>query len=138
MAYMSQEKKSKIAPSVKDVLNKYDVKGTLSVSNGSTLVLTLKSGVLDFHSNFNQTAESKPHALPDWWKPIHRFDSFDVNSYHYQSDFTGEVLEFLKEIFIAMNDGNHDRSDTQSDYFDIGWYVSVKVGKWNRPYVLVK
>ena len=36
-----------------------------------------------------------------------------------------------------MNDGNHDRSDPQSDYFDVGWYVDVNIGKWNKPYTLV-
>jgi hypothetical protein len=30
--------------------------------------------------------------------------------------------------------GNHDRSDIQSDYFDVGWYVDVNIGSWNRPY----
>jgi hypothetical protein len=37
-----------------------------------------------------------------------------------------------------MNVGNHDRSDIQSDYFDVGWYVDVNVGAWNQPYELAK
>jgi hypothetical protein len=37
-----------------------------------------------------------------------------------------------------MNVGNHDRSDIQSDYFDVGWYVDVNVGAWNQPYELTK
>jgi hypothetical protein len=36
----------------------------------------------------------------------------------------------------AMNDGNHDRSDIQTDYFDVGWYVDVNIGRWNKPYIL--
>jgi hypothetical protein len=34
-----------------------------------------------------------------------------------------------------MNDGNWDKSDIQSDYFNVGWYVDVNIGKWNKPYV---
>jgi hypothetical protein len=30
--------------------------------------------------------------------------------------------------------GNHDRSDSMTDYFDVGWYISINVGKWNKPY----
>jgi hypothetical protein len=35
-----------------------------------------------------------------------------------------------------LNTGNHDNSDSQTDYFDVGWYVDVKVGKWNKPYIV--
>jgi hypothetical protein len=34
-----------------------------------------------------------------------------------------------------MNAGNHNNSDVQSDYFDVGWYIDVNIGKWNKPYV---
>ena len=39
MAYMSQEKKAKIAPKVKEILKRYGIKGRLGVNNHSTLVL---------------------------------------------------------------------------------------------------
>jgi hypothetical protein len=29
---------------------------------------------------------------------------------------------------------NHDNSDIMTDYFDVGWYVNIYVGKWNKPY----
>ena len=54
MAYMSQEKKSKIAPTVKKILAKYGVKGSLAVSNHMTLVLNIKSGSIDFIKNYNE------------------------------------------------------------------------------------
>ena len=41
MAYMNQEKKKKLAPTIKQVLKKHNMKGTLSVDNYSTLRLTL-------------------------------------------------------------------------------------------------
>ena len=54
MAYMSQEKKAKIAPKVKKILKKFGVKGSLAVRNHSTLVLNLKSGKIDFIGNSNR------------------------------------------------------------------------------------
>jgi hypothetical protein len=35
-----------------------------------------------------------------------------------------------------MNDGNYDNSDIQSDYFSVGWYIDVNVGKWDKPYTV--
>jgi len=35
-----------------------------------------------------------------------------------------------------MNEGNHDNSDIMTDYFDVGWYISVRLGKWDKPYVV--
>jgi len=135
MAYMSQEKKAKIAPVVKNILKQYGVKGSLAVRNHSTLVLNIKSGPIDFISNFNTVVNDIYHREHDSWKAE---TYIDVNPYHFQKHFSGKALEFLKKIFVAMNDGNHDRSDIQTDYFDVGWYVDVNIGRWNKPYNLEK
>ena len=133
MAYMSQEKKSKIAPVVKQILAKYGVKGSLAVSNHMTLVLNVKSGPIDFIQNYNDTVGNQPGGFR-LGSPA--TDYVDVNPYHYQNHFSGKAQKFLKEIMTAMNDGNQDRSDAQTDYFDVGWYVDVNIGKWNKPYEL--
>jgi len=116
MAYMNQEKKALIAPAVKAILKKYKMKGTLSVHNYSTLCLNIKSGPIQFSED---------------GKPI------DVNPYWFHEHYSGKALKFLKEIFAAMNAGNHDKSESQYDYFDVGWYVRVNVGQWNKPYVKI-
>jgi len=36
----------------------------------------------------------------------------------------------------VMNTGNWDKSDIQTDYFNVGWYVDVNIGKWNKPYIM--
>ena len=48
MAYVSQELKAKLAPTIKAICKKYGVKATLSVRNHSSLVLTVKQGSIDF------------------------------------------------------------------------------------------
>ena len=135
MAYMSQEKKSKIAPVVKKILAKYGVKGSLAVSNHSTLVLNVKSGKIDFISNYNETVGERAGGFRNGSQAK---DNLQVNPYWYHEHFSGKAKSFLTEIMVAMNDGNHDNSDIQSDYFDVGWYVDVNIGKWNKPYILSK
>lgn len=130
MAYMSQEKKAKIAPVVKAILKKYNVKGSLAVRNHMTLVLNLKQGSIDFVDNFNAVTGGTLHG--------NRVEYVQVNPYWYHDHFDGKAKAFLSEVLAAMNEGNHDRSDAMVDYFDVGWYVDVNIGKWDKAYAVVK
>lgn len=134
MAYMSQSRKAQIAPVVKAILKKYKVAGSLAVRNHSTLVLNIKSGPIDFIGNTNNVVSQRPGGYRTG-SPAER--SIQVNPYWYHEHFDGVAKEFLREVFTAMNEGNHDNSDAQIDYFDVGWYVDVNIGKWNQPYELV-
>ena len=137
MAYMSQEKKAKIAPKIKAILAKYKVKGSLAVRNHMTLCLNLKSGSIDFIANSNTVCGNSHYQVASGFKPS--TSGYDqVNPYHFKDHYDGKALAFMQEVFHAMNDGNHDRSDIQSYYFDVGWYVDVNIGKWNKPYLLAK
>ncbi len=134
MAYMNQDRKAQIAPAVKSILKRYGVKGTLAVRDHSTLVLNIKSGTLDFIKDYNETVGNRPDKYR-LGSPA--TVSLGINPYWYRDHFSNKVIrKFLDEIFGAMNVGNHDNSDSQIDYFDVGWYVDVNVGKWNKPYVL--
>ena len=139
MAYMSQERKQQLAPAIKAVLKKYGVKGTLAVRNHSTLMLTLKSGKINFIENFIETDSKVMHGRKmsqDQIDYIRKNQSVDVNPYWYHEHFSGKAKDFLKDVLTVMNKGNHDNSDIQTDYYDVGWYVDVNIGKWNKPYVL--
>ena len=113
MAYMNQEKKKKLAPAIKEICKKYGIKATLGVNNYSTLNLNLKSGSIDFGTD-------------------------SINEYWYEEHFADnkKALAFLSEVIPAMNNGNHNNSDIQTDYFDVGWYIGVKLGKYtDKPYI---
>lgn len=125
MAYMSQTKKAAIAPVIKAICKKYGVKASLAVNNHSTLVLNVKSGSIDFIKDYGDEESAAKFGI-------------QVNPYHYKSHFTGKSVKFLSEVIPAMNAGNHDNSDAMVDYFDVGWYVDVNIGKWNKPYTLEK
>ena len=128
MAYCSQEEKARIALLVKPILKKYGMKGTLSVLHHSKLVLTLASGKLDIIGN----ARSLDGDIPESTTYI------NVNHYWFGRDFNGEVVSFLREVIDALNDGNWDASDPQTDYFSVGKYIAVDVGRWDKPYIVTK
>lgn len=141
MAYVSQELKAKLAPSIKAVCKKYGIKASIAVRNHSTLVLNVKQGSIDFIENFIETDKAKAyynHMDEDQIFYFRKKQSLDVNPYHYRDHFSGRALKFLSEVMPIMNDGNWDKSDIQTDYFNVGWYVDVNIGKWNKPYALEK
>jgi len=133
MAFVSQELKAKLAPKIKAICKKYKVKASLAVNNHSTLVLNVQSSPIDFITNYNETVSTRPEY--NRFSPAER--SIQVNPYWFQDHFSGKAKAFLSEVLPAMNDGNFDKSDIQSDYFHVGWYVSVNIGKWNKPYEVV-
>ena len=135
MAYMDQARKEKLVPAVKAILKKYRLKGSLSVRNHSTLVLTIASGPIDFIGTWNRVVKQHPRYNEREFTPAEK--SLSVNTHWYQEHFDGKALAFLKEVIPAMNSGNHDRSDIQTDYFDVGWYLDVSIGRWNKPYQLI-
>jgi hypothetical protein len=132
MAFMNQERKATIAKAVKPILKKYGVKGSLAVRHYSTLVLNLKSGPLDIIGNYNETTAKRNGGFREG-SPVK--DYLQVNEYWIHEHYSGKVRDFLTEVKTAMNVGNHDNSDASIDYFDVGWYVNINVGKWNKPYV---
>jgi hypothetical protein len=55
-----------------------------------------------------------------------------LNDYHLDWYENNEILKRIRQICM---EGNHDNSDSQSDYFDVGWYFHLEIGKWNKPFV---
>jgi len=134
MAYMSQERKAQISPKVKEILKKHNLKGSLRVDHHSELQLTIKSGKIDFIGSYNKAASKRNQ----WGRPIEPFtgNNMNINVYHFRTQFEGKALAALVELIEAMNEGNWDKSDIQSDYHNVGWYIDVSIGKWNKPYEL--
>ena len=118
MAYMSQERKKEIAAELKEALKGSGIRYSLRVRHHSTIVMTVQSGPIDFEA--------------DW---ISDYDfHYQVNVYHYRRMFEGASLAFLEKVLPILNRGNFDKSDSMTDYFHVGWYVDVNLGRWDRPY----
>lgn len=116
MAYVSQQLKAKLAPTIKSVLKKYNVKGSISVRNHMSLVVTLKTGAIDFGK-----------------------DEGDVNTYWIDSHYEGVARDFLNELKTAMEGPEFfNNDDVQSDYFNRSHYIDISIGRWDQPYILIK
>jgi len=104
----------------------------LSIDHHSTIVLTIASGKIDFIGNYNKVVGGKHHEN---FTPV--TDDMSINPYWFHEHFDGAAKEFLtKAIKELKGEGWFDNSDIMTDYFHVKHYVNVKVGKWNRPYVL--
>ena len=124
MAYMDQERKAKLAANLKQVVPA-GWKYSLAVRNHSTIVMNISAAPVNLIAAFKPSEYFNPETATH----------ADVNPYHYEKHFADEaVSDVFSKIFTALNDGNHDRSDTQTDYFDVGWYVDVNIGRWNKPF----
>ena len=124
MAYFTQDMKKAIAPKIKALCAKYGVKGSLAVQQHSKVCLTIKSGKIDFFEDVRSDSYSKTHGY------------VQVNHYYIDSHFSGKAAEFLNEAKRILNSGNYNNSDIQTDYFDVGFYISLNIGKWDQPYIL--
>lgn len=119
MAYVSQVMKKNLAPAIKQVLNKYGMKGSLSVNNHSTLVCNIKEGKLNFS---------------DYMRPGD--DYIQVNPYWIAEHYEGTQEAFLTELLAAMKGPDFfDHSDAMTDYFHTSHYVDINIGRWSTPYV---
>lgn len=117
MAYISQKDKAELAPGIRAVLKKYGMKGTIAIKHHFSLVVNVQSGPLDF-----------THSHGDGYT--------QVNTYHIDRHYSGDVRQFLNELVVAMKGTKwFDKSDIQSDYFHTAYYIDINIGRWNKPYV---
>jgi hypothetical protein len=120
MAYINQQKKSEIVAAAKAALPK-DWTVSFSISHHSTLVATI--------------TKAPASVLDDYKAPEAGYSRPYVNHHHLANCWSGEAFKVLDALRGVMMIGNHDRSDSQSDYFDVGWYVEIQFGKRNKPCV---
>lgn len=124
MAYVSQEMKKEIAPAIKAVLKKYNMKGSIAVRHHSSLVCNIKSGPLDIIG-----------ALPvSEYGPR---DYIQVNEHWIKENYDdATVVAFLTELKDAMRGPDFfDESDIMTDYFHVSHYISMNVGTFSKPYI---
>jgi len=140
MAYMNQVTKQQIVAAAKPVLDAYRMKGSFSVRNSSTLCLTLRQGPIDFIGDIvqenDQLAVGRAQVDLRAWRTSY---SFTINEYWYHENFTGRALEFLSALLPTLKSANwYDRSDIMTDYFDCSYYINVRVGTYDRPYIVTR
>jgi hypothetical protein len=133
MAFMSQAKKAKIAAALKLVMPK-GWKYSLAVRNHSSIVLTISAAPVDVVGEWFARVNAQRAERSDAPLPVRAY--VQVNTHHIETQFEGERLDQMRAILAALNDGNWNRSDLQADLTDVGWYVDVHIGRYDRPFIV--
>lgn len=129
MAYMNQVLKKEIVAEVKKVLPA-DWKVTFAVDNHNTIVMTVRSANTDLIQRY--CGQEKYEKFNEYYRHYYR-----VNHYWYQDHCEDpELKEIVSKIILALNTKNWDNSDVMTDYFDVGYYVDLQFGAWNKPFVV--
>ena len=123
MAYVSKQDKAELAPAIKAVLKKYNIKGSISIRHHSTLVVKIKQGAIDFADYFTPLGEG----------------NIQVNEYWIDKNYAGIHRAFLNELLAAMKGTKYyNNDDAMTDYFDRSHYTNINIGSWDKPYVFAK
>ena len=120
MAYITQDEKKIIAAALKVALKDYPtIKYSLTIDNNMSISCRLTKG-------------------PKFFDPEGKGE-ISVNHHHIAHNFKHEpeAVKILTLINECLHIGHYDKSDIQSDYFDCAWYISMGIGKWNKPYEVV-
>ena len=130
MAYISKDEKNAKALELRALGKKYNVTVTVARDNYSTIVLNISRGKIDFFEDYQ------------WETGFFTEDGnsyLTVNHFYLKDQFkTGsKSLEFLEKAYLILNAGNHNNSDAMTDYFDVGFYISINIGKFQKPYILI-
>lgn len=62
-----------------------------------------------------------------------------INQYRSEEYENPEILQDIIDIcngnFPESKNKNYDNSDVMTDYFDVGWYIHIQQGSWDKPFV---
>lgn len=140
MAYMNQEKKKQIQKLLKAIMPK-SWKWSLAVSNHSTIVLNIRQADVDilevlYQRNVKMYERNSSIGMyhPE---PVKRnYES--IYHKHVESYFADnlELKNLFSKIVDALNLNNHDNSNSMIDYFDVGHYVDINIGRYNKPFIV--
>lgn len=132
MAYVSQEKKVKIAAALKACVPA-GWKYSLAVRHHSTIVLTIYQAPVDLVAIANERNAQLAQFRGDAPYTIKGY--FDFRHHGFDAAQWGAAGVVLEAIIDALNTDNYDRSDTMTDYFNVGHYVDINIGRFDKHFV---
>ena len=111
MAYITADEVKEMRKQIKELYPNIKVSVSKD-SNSSTVTCCLLESDIDFGVTYQQ-----------------------VNQYHIDRHYTGAARSMLEAISTILHQGHYDKSDSMTDYFDCSWYVHIRIGKYDHPYV---
>ena len=122
MAYMNQNKKSKIAAALKQVVPA-GWKYSLAVHHHSTIVMTISAASVNLIGKLYDTDRTDVN-VNQYWAKDHLKDCAEK--------------QIILQILECLDMDNFDHSDSQTDYFHVGHYVNLNIGTWAKPFVVTE
>jgi hypothetical protein len=110
MAYASKEQSKRIRQELKAEFPEFKI--SVTVEHSSTIMVCIMAAPIKFTE-----------------KPYEQLNHFYLERYE-----NGEILKRIAEI---ANKGNYDKSDIMTDYFEVGFYFRLQVGKWDKHFELI-
>lgn len=132
MAYVNKEVKNRVQKELKSIMPR-NCKWSLSGTGKGRLSLNIWSADTDLIGAVNRHNQ-RMHEWHGWIIPDKPLTHVDLNHNRREIDFGEKWNAILQKAWDAMNKGNWDRSDVQTDYFDVGWYTEICLGRWDRPF----
>ena len=131
MAYINAQDVKALRDELKATFPKFKF-GVRKGYAGSSVDVTIKQGPVDFAEVFNDG------HLPTKRKYV-QINEYHLYNYGKYEAFFEQVLEIIK-CAPARAGGRawFDKSDSQTDYFHIAYYIHLNVGEWNEPYACTK
>lgn len=134
MAYINAEEVKAIREALKAEFGK-TYKFGVKRDGSSGVRITFKEGPA-----FEVTARYDSYAQKDAEVDINNYSQ--INHYHAErlyGENNAKIIEKVSEIAhtapgLAGGKTYYCNDDTQSDYFDRAYYVSIHVGAWDKPY----
>ena len=139
MAYISQQEKKELAPAIKAVLKKYGVKGSIAINHHSSLVVNIKSGVLDFLGASQKYNDRRAEMRGETPYNVGGYLQVNTSWCEQWMEEIGEtkIAKFYGDLIKAMKGTRwYNNSDIMTDYFDYAYYIDINVGKFDKDYVL--
>jgi hypothetical protein len=70
----------------------------------------------------------------DTWSTINHYHTHWYGKYE---EFFNKIIEIIKTAPFKAGVGDlwFDESDSMTDYFHTAYYMSIGIGKWDKPYV---
>lgn len=119
MAYVSKELAAKVRKQLKETFGK-EYKFSVR-KDGGAMDLTLVSSPFTF--KLREGSEDANYR--------------QLNHCYIERDelLTDEQKEFFAKVVEIAMEGNFDKSDSMTDYFHVGWYLHLSIGKWDKPHI---
>ena len=136
MAYISTNEVKEIRLALKERF-KNKLKFSVRKEHYSSVSVSIVSGEINFYDG---SLDSEDRHNPN--APINKFDGhLQINNYYPEyygkhATLFEDIDNILKTAPGTIEGGReyYDNSDAMTDYFDTAYYMSISIGKWNKPY----